>query len=183
MNHKISVLIAVILFPLLAAAQSPSINQFYRKHKRDDGAINATLPGWVIKLGVGIARPFVDDEEIKVGLRMTRKVRKAKFLVMEEESRISQGEYMQLVRAVKKDRYEELVQIRDEGENVAIFAREKKDYISRLLILVREEDSFVLLSLKTKLKPKHINKAINDILELQKEKKENKVVDDESPVT
>lgn len=170
MNSKI-LLILLVLVPVLAEAQSPAINRFYRQHKKDKGTVNATLPGWLVKLGVGIARPFVDDEEARIALRLARKVGKTKFLVAEDESRITQGQYLQLITEVKADGYEPLVQIRDEGENVSILSLERKGLIRKLLILVREEDSFVLLSVKTKIRMSDINDFIQDMKELDKDKK------------
>jgi len=175
MNSKIFLLL-LFLFPIVLEAQSPSINKFYREHKRDKGTINASLPGWLIKLGVGIARPFVDDEEARIALRLARKVGKTKFLIAEEdEGRISQGEYMKLIRNVKKEGYEEWLTVRDEGDNVTILSRIKKDKINRMLIVVREEDSFIMMSMKTKIKPKHLSQMINDIMALEKEEKKNRV--------
>ncbi len=178
MNSRI-LLLLLFLTPVIAEAQSPSINQFYREHKRDKGTINANLPGWLVKLGVGIARPFVDDEEARIALRLARKVGKTKFLIAEEESRISQGQFMKLIRGVKKDGYEEWVTVRDGGDNVTILTRMRKDMIKRMLIVVREEDSFVLLSMKTKIKAKHLSDMINDIMALEKEDEKNKYIETE----
>lgn len=173
MNSRI-LLLLLFLFPVLAEAQSPSINKFYREHKRDKGTINANLPAWLVKLGTGIASPFINDEEARIAFRLAKKVGKTKFLVAEEESRISQGQYMKLIRGVKKEGYEELITVRDDGENVTILTRMNKDKIRGLLIVVREEDSFVMLSMKTKIKPKHISNMINDFMALEKEKKKKK---------
>jgi Domain of unknown function (DUF4252) len=172
-------LILLMVLPVLAEAQSPSIRQFYRQHKKDQGMINATLPGWIIKLGVGIARPFVDDEEARIALDLARKVGKTRFMVSEDECYISQGQYMKLLAGVKKDGFEPLIQVRDEGENVTILSREKKGMLRNLLIMVRSDDSFVLLSLKTKIKPDDLAKMINDILKLKKEEQKEEKTDEE----
>jgi Domain of unknown function (DUF4252) len=161
-------LIMLMILPLLAEAQSPSIRQFYRNHKRDNGMINATLPGWVVKLGVGIARPFVDDEQAHIALDLARKVGKTRFMVSEDECHISQGQYMKLLAGVKKDGFETLIEFREDGENVSILCKEKRGMFRNLLIIVREEHSFVLLSLKTRIKPEDIGRMINDFMELEK---------------
>jgi Domain of unknown function (DUF4252) len=162
-------LILLMVLPVLAEAQSPAIRQFYRNHKRDKGMINATLPAWLVKLGVGIARPFVEDEEAKIALRLARKVGKTKFMVAEDECQISQGQYMKLLAGVKKDGFETLIEVRDDGENVSILSKEKKGTLRNLLIIVREEGSFVLLSLKTRIKAEDLERTINDILALEGE--------------
>ena len=174
MKSKIILLLLIFLLPVLAEAQSPAINKFYRNHKRDKGMMNANLPGWLVKLGVGIAHPFVDDEEARIALRMARKVGKTKFMVSEDYCNIDQGQYLKLLSGVKREGYEVLIQVRDDGENVTILSRERRGVIRNLLIVVREEDSFVLLSMKARIKLDDIADMINDVMELEKEKKEKK---------
>lgn len=175
---KIRILLLLLVScSVLAEAQTSTINKFYREHKRDKGTINANLPGWLVKLGAGICRPYVEDEEAKIALRLAHKVKRTKFLVAEDgEGRISQGEYMRLLAGVKKEGYQELIQIRDEGDNVAILSRERKGIINRILILVKEEDSFVMLSSKTKIKQKDLNRFVNDIIELELKEDEKEVI-------
>lgn len=164
-------LIFIILFPILAEAQSPAINSFYRNHKRDKGTMNIGLPGWLIRFGAGVARPFVKDPEAKIALRFAKKIKKMKLLVNEEESTITTGQYLQLVSEAKSNDYEQLIMVHDGDEQVCIMANEKKDVIKGMLILVKESDSFVMLSLKTKFKMEDVNKLIEDIFQAKLLKK------------
>ncbi len=167
-------LILIILFPLFANAQTKAINEFYRSHKKDKGTINLALPGFVIRLGASIARPHLDEEEIKIGLRFAKKMKGLKLLVAEDESTVTRDQYLQLVSEVKSNQYEELIMVHEGDTDVNIMVREKKDKIRGLLILVRESDSFVMMSMKTKFKMEDVNQLVKDIMreKLLKKKKE-----------
>ncbi len=168
---RVLFLMAVLLLPILAEAQTAAINRFYRAHKKDKGTINMVLPGWLFRLGASVARPFVDDDEIKSGLRLVRKVRSMRFLVSEDQCTVTKDQYDHFTAQLRHSKYDELIKIQDDGTNVDVFIREKRGKIKGLLFLVREEDAFVMASMKTSIKMKDISKLVNDLLEAQKKKK------------
>ena len=158
---------ALTLLPLILAAQTVSINEFYRKYKvSDEENTHLTLPGWVVKLGVGIAKGQAEDKDEKQALAMGKKIGKVRILTFEDSNPVSKKDLERLTEGVRKERFEDLVMVRDEGTNVHLMIREKREKIKNLLILVNEEDSFTMVSLKSKLKYEEIqdliNKAIND---------------------
>lgn len=168
-----TILISLItLLPFLAASQTVSINEFYRKYKNSDQEnVHLSLPGWVVKLGVGIAKGSVDDEEDKEALKVAKKVGKVRILTFEDSNPVAKKDLDRLTERVRKERFEDLVMVRDEGTNVKIMIREKGEMVKNLLILVSEEDSFTMVSLKTKVKYDQIEELIND-----------SIGDDEKPV-
>ena len=158
---------AITLLPFLMTAQTVSINEFYRKYKvSDEENTHLTLPGWVVKLGVGIAKGQAEDKDEKQALAMGKKIGKVRILTFEDSNPVSKKDLDRLTEGVRKERFEDLVMVRDEGTNVHLMIREKREKIKNLLILVNEEDSFTMVSLKSKLKYEEIqdliNKAIND---------------------
>ena len=158
---------AITLLPFLMTAQTVSINEFYRKYKAsDEENTHMTLPGWVVKLGVGIAKGQAEGKDEKQALAMGKKIGKVRILTFEDSNPVSKKDLDRLTEGVRKERFEDLVMVRDEGTNVHLMIREKREKIKNLLILVNEEDSFTMVSLKSKLKYEEIqdliNKAIND---------------------
>lgn len=162
MKIKIFLFAIIYLFVCVTSsfAQEKNINTFYKKHKKSENATKFSIPAWVIDLGVGIAVSTLETEEEKIALRMAKKIQKIKLLVIEEKNAIDSKEVQTLVSKLTTKQFEPLMTIRDEGTNLTFMMREKKDKIKNLLILVSEEDEFVMLSLKTKIKISDINQLI-----------------------
>jgi hypothetical protein len=164
----------IFLLPMIGFAQSKSINQFYHTYKRGENVRNITLPGIVMKLGAGIAKKHVDDEGGKSAVKLLKKVKKLRLLVMEDQNLVSPRAYNNLIQGVKNDKFDELISVRSGGTNVNFFIRDNKDKIKKMLILVSEEDTFVMISAKTKLKYEQITELINQAIngELMEEEEE-----------
>ena len=157
---------AIMILPFLAISQTVSINEFYRKYKvSDEENTHLTLPGWVVKLGVGIAKGQAEDKDEKQALAMGKKIGKVRILTFEDSNPVSKKDLERLTEGVRKERFEDLVMVRDEGTNVHLMIREKREKIKNLLILVSEDDSFTLVSLKTKIRYNEIEDLINKAME------------------
>ena len=73
--------------------------------------------------------------------------------------------------ARRRDKFEDIIMVKEAGgANVNIMMRGNSKKIKNLLILVKDEGEFVMLSMKTNLKYKHLNKFLEAILT-----KENKI--------
>ncbi|MEM9918244.1 MAG: DUF4252 domain-containing protein [Bacteroidota bacterium] len=157
----------ILSFALTSYAQTPTINKFYRQNKFKEGVRNISLPGWLIRLGSRIAKNKVeDDPEAVEALKLARKVRKMRLLVTEEGNPIKQQKIDKMMRNVrKKDKFEDLIYVRDESTEVNMLIRTNGsgDMIKNLLILVNDEEEFVFLSLKTKLGIQEINKLLRSL--------------------
>ncbi len=150
------------LFPNFSQAQTKSINKFYKKYKKKKNTVNFTIPGWLIDIGAGIGKLAVDEPEEKAALKLAKKIQKVRILVIEEGNPTQKKDRVKLIRNLQvKDTFDPLLQVRDGEMNVQIMVREKKEKLKNFFILVNEPDEFVMLSLKTKLKMKDINKLIN----------------------
>ncbi len=160
---KLSYILLLLAMPVFLVAQNRSINKFYRSHKKDVGAINVSVPGWLLKLSAGIAKKHV-DEEMRAGLKYVKHIKKLKVLVIEEGSTVSNEEARQFIKQIKGKGMEDLLMINDKETKVNIMMREKKDVIRNLFIFVRDDDELVMVSMKTKIKMEDINNMIKDLL-------------------
>ncbi len=170
-------------FSISAYSQNRSIKNFYHKYKKEEGTRNFVLPGFLIWFGTGIANEMTDDEEAKVFLKFAKKFKTMRFLVQEDDNTISREDYNQLVAGAKKGNYEELISVKEKGKTFHIMGRGKNDKLKNLLILVSAEDTFVMMSMKTKIKTKDLNRLINDLMELEKirEKLKKKEEEEKAP--
>lgn len=141
MKNILSILGFLCLFISLSQAQSKNIESFYDQYAKDENVTNVTIKGWLLD----IATQFTDDADSK---EVLSKITKLRVLVMENGNPVTKKDFNKLKRDIQKDDFEELLQIRDEGSHVDFYIREEGDLITNVLMLVNDEDEFVLLSLE-----------------------------------
>ena len=143
-----------------------------------------TIPGWALFIGTGIAYDIVKEEETQLALRLGKKIKKLQFMYAEEAGRISSSEVRRFVKAARRDRYEDLILVRDGATTVNIMAVEKKNKLRHLLILVNDESDFVFLNMRSNIKMKDISRIINHYMvkkgwteeeEAEEQKKKEKI--------
>ncbi len=94
---------------------------------------------------------------------LASKISKVRLLLVEEGGIIDSKDYKQFIKSVKKDNFEELIRLKDGGDAVDFHLREDGDTITDILITVRGEDGFVLLSLEGLFKFSDLNDFNLDI--------------------
>ncbi|MEM8909551.1 MAG: DUF4252 domain-containing protein [Bacteroidota bacterium] len=147
-------------------AQSQSLKQFYKKHKRTENTFNLNAGGWLVRLGATFVRMGMEDEtEKQLVKQLAKRVRRARILVMEDKNVVQPAEIRSLIQEVRKDGFEDLIEVREDGDHVNIMIREEGETIKEMFILVREPDELVFLALKTKIKTKHLNRLVKLLLE------------------
>lgn len=144
-----------MLFSLVAHSQHASIESFYNKYKNLEKVSTVKLTGWLLELAINS-----DGEEKD---KLSQKLTNLRVLIMEEGNLVSQNDYQQLKKSVKKDAFEDLFQIREGKEVIEFMIREKGDFITDVLILVNNNDNFVLLSLEGRLRFSDLNDLNIDI--------------------
>lgn len=136
----------------------------YWKYKDYDGAIAITAPRWVVHAGSW----FLDE---KADRKMLRKVRKVRVLVFEDElSPVSELDLQRFFRRAKNRNLEELVAVRSGSTRVSVMAKERRNAIRKLVVLVREPETFALVSVRCKLAFDEIGDLLNRIPKEQKGK-------------
>lgn len=163
-----------LLCPLLfASCSSPSSSAaFYSKYKHTEGIQNIKVPGWLIWMGGGVARPFVKDKEVKAGLKLARRVKKLRLLMAEDYNPIPFATVQEFVGNLRDNAYDDLIYVKEPGMTVTIMAKDKRERIKDLMILVHEEDEFVFFSAKTNIKHNELSEIIETFLQDVKEEEE-----------
>ncbi len=180
---NILLLTFLISLPLCSQAQNRVIKNFYHKYKKYENTRNVVIPGFLIWFSTGVANEFIDKDEpeAKIALKFAKKFKTMRILVMEDDNHVTTEDYNKLVAGAKKSNYEELISVREKGKTFHIMGRGKNDKLKNLLILVSEEDSFVMMNMKTKIRTKDLNRLINDLMELEKVRKKINVKEEEIP--
>lgn len=148
--------LSVFLVTLSSCSTNRIVTEAFQKYKYVDGATSVTVPGWLISFGTYVAD--LSNEE----RQLIRGVDKVKVLTLDDPL-LNKGvdfydEYYQKLRSQKG--YEDLLMVRDNGENVGILGRFKKDVIRELIILVGGDEN-TMIYLKGKLDPAAIKKMID----------------------
>ncbi|MBL7817673.1 MAG: DUF4252 domain-containing protein [Saprospiraceae bacterium] len=162
----------------LAQAQTESIDRFVRKYKRSATGekVDITVPGWLIRFGT----KFIKEEDLEgVDIQaIARKISEVRVVSIEGGSKIPHTDFMRLINDAKSENFEELLNIRSDGDNVHILMREKKGFIRDLFIMVQDNDGeFVLLDIGGKFTMEDINQAIQEVKIKNKSSKQERVTD------
>ena len=167
-----------LLVPIFTEAQTQSLNKFYRKYKRGKESVKFTLPGVVFKLGAAKGKNHVEGEAQKEAVKLAKGIKKMRLLVIEEYNPVTNVDYSDLIQGLQSEGIEEMITVRTDGTRVYLLMREKKEKIKNLLILVSSEDSFVMVSAKTKLKLDQVVEVVNQAMQEMDEEEEEAAIDD-----
>ena len=146
--------------PGFTQAQSKAIDALQRKYKGTEETFTLNVNGHLLKLLMWFdGSP--DDPEVK---ELVRHIRHAKMLRIPNRKRgMSGAEFHRLKADVKREAFDELITLRSDGNHVDVLIREKNDRVSDLLLLIEEDDDFVVLALRGKFDLDQVFRAINKV--------------------
>jgi hypothetical protein len=130
----------LIALPMFGISQSNCIENFYSKYKDHEGITAFTLSGNLIQF----AASFEEDENKKV----MEKISQVRILVMDEVNLVPRNDFNGLLKSLKKDAFDELMLIKEEGTDIEIYIREKGNTISDVILMVYNEGEFIMLSVE-----------------------------------
>lgn len=156
MKNILIILLFAVLTPIATQAQS-SVNKFFYKHSSHEGAVSVDVGGLLIKM---VAKIAGDEHE---ATKILADINRLQVLVLEDQSPITGKEMRGFVTKLHKDKFEELMTVREGDTNVNFFIKEKKDMITNVLVLVKESDNFIMLNLRGKIKFSDLQKLDFDV--------------------
>jgi len=144
-------LLLVALIPLISCSTNRGVTAAFSEYAHEEGVTSVTVPGWVIRLG---ARFGDMEAEEKALLRSVKKVR---VLAIEDQNLNDEANfYKEFYKKINySGRFEELVHVRDDGDDIHILGLSKKDELRELIVLVSGDEN-VIVYLKGKFDPKKI---------------------------
>lgn len=147
----------LISFSLASCAQSNAIDKFYDAHSNEEGSLSLNINGTMLHVGSWA----IKDEKAK---NLVRNSRSARLYVTDSDDNVSLREINKLVRSIRSDGYESLVQARDGNDNFEVFLREKDDFIRNILLIVHGDENLVMASLDCKLRSSEVEDLLEDTL-------------------
>ena len=151
---KIFVTLAMIIACQGLFAQS--IDDIFNRFKDKEGVEYVNIPPIVLKLG----RLFMDKDG--TDYRLMKGINSVRVLDMEDSSSANKKELQQKVNELEQYGYETLIQTKEKGNVVKMFAKMNKDAINELIIYFNDNGECGLTQLKGKIKKEDINVMIND---------------------
>ena len=149
----------LLLAPLMSFSQqsNPAIQSFYDKYSEIDNVSDIELSGGLLKF---ISSYASDESGIKDPIE---KVSYLRILVMNDGNIVKPADLSNLLRSVKADAFEDLMQIRDGKTKVDVLIKESKGVISNALLVVNDDEDFVLISLEGSLSLKDLESLNLDV--------------------
>lgn len=141
----------ICLFISAFAAQGQDYG-LYWKYKDYDG-ISLTVPSALIDIGSW----FIEEKTERV---MLRKINKVRVMYFEGKSPVSEKDIKRFDRRAKRRHLEELVYVREGKTHVRVLAKERRNAIRKIVVLVQSPDEFALVSVKGRLRWDDINRVI-----------------------
>jgi len=143
------------LFILTSCEDNSGVSKAFLKYSYRDGVTSITIPGWAI----GLASTFGDlDEEER---ELLDNIDKVKVLTIEDNdlnARVNLHE--EFYSKINSDNsFEELLVVREDGENITIFGKMDENVIREMIILVGGNDN-TMVYLKGEIKPEQINNIV-----------------------
>ena len=156
MKNLIAILFCFVI-STTSFSQNKIISDFYDQYNQLENVSDVELRGWVLKM----ASHFENEEE---GTRILENISFLRVLIMEEGNLVKPGELKGLISDLRKDQFDELMQIRSEGSIVDIYIREDGEEITDVFAVINDpNESFLMISLEGKLKFSDLNKLDIDI--------------------
>lgn len=146
MKKSILILLCVAL-PLLSIAQPASVRKIFRQYGHEQGTVKINLPGIVMDF----AALFVDDHETA---KMLRGISKIRVLATDDETQTHPTDFgSKALQSFKSNQFEELLSVRSDKDDVAIYMKEGKRNKKELLIIAGGSSDNAIVYLKGKVDP------------------------------
>ena len=155
-----NILVAFILLCFVgsAGAQSNAIDKYFKQYKDDERFTMVYISPKMFEMAVKVAEENVEEDVVD----MLREIEGLKILTTDENPN---SFYKEALKKINTKEYEELMTVRDDGQNVQFLVKDQQngDIVKELLLLVGGEDEFVLMSFVGKIDLKKIGKLAKNM--------------------
>jgi hypothetical protein len=138
-------LYAGLLFSVAFTASSQAIEKFHEKYRNDSNYLNLCIESGLLKLISNIQTEDKDTDEFLRALAGINKINVYK--IDRNESSFDENSVRTFKKDIRREKYEELMVVRDGNAHLDFMIREDKGKISDLVMMVDEKDEFFLLTL------------------------------------
>jgi len=156
----------IILFSLLLLGktgfgQSQAVMEFHDKYKDNGKYLSVRIDGGILNMLSGIK---TNDEEAQEMLNAMSKIDAINVHSIDrDEDEFAESDIEKFKKNVQKDKYDELMIVRDGDTYVDFLIKEKKGKISDLLLVVDEPDEFIIVSISGEIDLKTIAEIADNL--------------------
>jgi hypothetical protein len=157
MKH-VAILLVMILAPLFAGAQSGPVDKLFDKYAGKDGYTTVYITKYMFSMFKNKENTGEPDELNEV----LGKLSSIKILAVDDPSFISAGTnfYDEIMKELPREKYNELMVVKDKDSDVVFLAREEKGVIVELLLIAggSSVSDNVLISIQGEIDLENISK-------------------------
>ena len=151
----------LFLLAILTFAQSKSVQEFHDQYKDHGKYLSVHIEGGLLKM---LSSVETNDDDTQEFLDAVSKIDAINIHSIDRgvES-IDESGIKKFKKNIKKENYEELMIVRDNDATIDFLIKEKGGKISDLLLIVDEEDDFIILSISGEIDLKTVAKLSDNL--------------------
>lgn len=153
--------IVVLLLTVSVNAQDDAISKYFDQYLDDDNFTVVYVSGKMFDMIAKVDIDELKEEEAQAIMDVAKDIKGLRVLVTDVDPKQYYKQARKLIKT--DDGYEVLLTVRDKGDNVNFWIKEKNNVIEELFLLVGSEDEFVLVSFLGKLDLNKIAKLADTI--------------------
>jgi tetrahydromethanopterin S-methyltransferase subunit G len=136
--------IIILLLAVSVHAQNDAISKYFDQYLDDDNFTVVYVSGKMFDMIAKVDIDELEDEEAQIIMDVAKDIKGLRVLVTDVDPKQYYKQARKLVKS--NDGYEVLLTVRDKGDNVNFWIKEKDNVIEELFLLVGSEDEFVMVS-------------------------------------
>jgi len=158
---KVYLSILCLLPGIVVLAQSRAISEFHEKFKDDGKYLSVHIEGGLLSF---LSNVDTNDENASDFLKAVSGIESINLHKIDRNDSDFDETYLKsFKKAVLKEKFEELMVVREGDTNVDFLIKENKGKISELLMMIDEEEEFVLLSFSGEIDLATLSKLSDDL--------------------
>ena len=141
MKKHLLLLLLFVGLSTLCQAQHPVIQKFYDKYQDMDGFDDITINSWLLQMAINASYEHS-------GKKIKSHISHLRILHSENGNPVDKQDFLQLIKKLKRDNFEDFMSIHSDGNRVNFYLKEKGNSVTNILMTVHGKDGFFLLSLE-----------------------------------
>ncbi len=142
---------ALVIF-LSSCASKASFNTFYKENK-STSVFSLNSPAFLAKM-------FVSKDDLEEFRPLFKSVKHFKILVFDDGENLMDRKFKKFI---KKQDYETLLKIVDQGTNVQLYLSNTIDQKKEIILKVKDDKSYILIGLRTNMSDTDLDKILENI--------------------
>jgi hypothetical protein len=142
----LTLLIALVVFPLMLNAQNSSIDNLYNKYAGKDGYTSVNISKEMFKL-LASFQEYADDKEAKIIMKAIDNLDGLKIITQEgKQDAKTSGFHDDIKKLLKKGKFVDLMTVKEKGSDATFLLRKKGKDIIELLMIATEGSQKTIIS-------------------------------------